>query len=191
MSIPGEKELTGKGVSYCATCDGPFFKKKIVAIVGGGNSALSAAEILSNFAEKVYLIYRGDKFRAFESLITKINSRDNIEIMMNSEVIHIEGDNKVEKIIINNNKLNTKSDLKVDGVFIEIGRIPSSEILSGLLKMDENNQIIADEKGRTSQDGVFAAGDIINRQFKQIIIASGQGAVAALGAYEYLQLQNN
>ncbi len=191
LSIPGEKELTGKGVSYCATCDGPFFRKKIVAVIGGGNSALSAAEILSNITEKVYLIYRGDRFRAFEALISTINSRKNIEIMMNSNVVRIIGENKVEKIDVKNNKNNIEVKLDVAGVFIEIGRVASSEIVAGLVDLDENNQIIVDEKGRTSQDGIFAAGDIINRQFKQIIIACGQGAIAALAAYEYLQLQNN
>jgi thioredoxin-disulfide reductase len=191
LSIPGEKELTGKGVSYCATCDGPFFKKKIVAVIGGGNSALSAAEILSNIAEKVYLIYRGDKFRAFENLISRVDSRENIEILMNCQVSQIIGENKVEKIIIKNDANNSESEIFINGVFIEIGRVASSEILSGLLELDEKNQIITDEKGGTSNKGIFAAGDIINRQYKQIVIACGQGAVAALAAYEYLQLKSN
>jgi thioredoxin-disulfide reductase len=191
LAIPGEKELTGKGVSYCATCDGPLFKKKIVAVVGGGNSALSAAEILSNIAEKVYLIYRGDKFRAFENLVSKVYDRENIEIIMNSQVLQINGDNKVENIIVKNDKKNIESEIIVNGIFIEIGRIASSEILSELIDLDEKNQVITDEKGRTSTEGIFAAGDIINRQFKQIVIACGQGSIAALAAYEYLQLKSS
>ena len=189
LAIPGEERLAGKGVSYCANCDGPLCRNKVVAVVGGGNSALDAAEVLSKIASKVYLIHRRDTFRAFEELVDEVKARDNIEILTNSEIKEIVGENKVEKLIIKNNQSGKTSELVVNNLFIEIGRIAHTDMVGGLVNRDERNQIIVDEKCRTSCEGIFAAGDVTQTEFKQITVAVGQGTIAALAAYQYLQLK--
>ncbi len=189
LVIQGEEKLTGKGVSYCANCDGPFYKGKTVAVVGGGNSALDAAEILSKIANKVYLIHRRDEFRGFEALINEIKARKNIELVLNSEPREIIGENKLEKIKVFNNKTKEEKDLEIDGLFVEIGRIANTDLVAGLVKRNERGEIIADEKCMTSCPGMFAAGDVTPVEFKQITIACGQGAIAALAAYQYLRLK--
>lgn len=189
LAIPGEEEFSGKGVSYCANCDGPFFKEKTVAVVGGGNSALDAAEMLSKIAKKVYLIHRRDEFRGFEALIKEVNDRNNIECVLDSEVKEILGDKKVEKIKIHNNKEDTDQKLKIDGIFIEIGHIAKTDLVAKLTKRNEKNEIIIDEKGKTKTPGLFAAGDVTNIPFKQIVTAAGEGTIAALAAYQYIQLK--
>lgn len=187
LNILGEKELTGKGVSYCANCDAPLFKNKIVAIVGGGNSALDAAEVLSKIASQVFLIHRANRFRGFENLVAKVQQRSNVEIILDSGVQEIIGQNKLEKIIIINNKINKTRELNLNGLFIEIGREAHIEIAIDLVKLDANKKIIIDLNCQTSQQGIFAAGDITQVSFNQIVIACGQGAIAALSAYKYLQ----
>ena len=189
LAIPGEEELTGRGVSYCANCDGPFFKDKIVAVVGGGNSAMDAAEVLSKIAKKVYLIHRRAEFRGFEALVDEVKERDNIELALNSEIKKIIGDKAVEKIVVYNKETNQSTELNIDGVFIEIGRIANTDLVEKLVKRDQRNQIIVDEKCQTSRPGVFAAGDVTQVEFKQITIAMGQATIAALAAYQYLQLK--
>jgi thioredoxin-disulfide reductase len=189
LAIKGEVEFAGKGVSYCANCDGPFFKGKTVCVIGGGNSALDAAEVLSKIASKVYLIHRREEFRAFDELVNKVKETSNIEILYNSEVREISGEQRVEKIKIFDNKANTESELAIDGLFIEIGRIAHTDLLEGLVEKNELNQIKVDEKFRTSHTGIFAAGDVTVGEFKQITIACGQATIAALAAYQYLQLR--
>lgn len=189
LAIPGEVELTGKGVSYCANCDGPFYKNKTVAVVGGGNSALDAAEILSKIASKVYLVHRRDEFRGFEALIEEVKAKENIELVLNSDIKKVVGENKVEKIIVYNNKTQEEKEIGADGVFIEAGRIANTDIIADLAERDEKNQIIVDEKCMTSCPGMFAAGDVTPVEFKQITIACGQATIAALAAYQYLQLK--
>ena len=189
LAIPGEIELAGKGVSYCANCDGPLYRGKIVVVVGGGNAALDAAEVLSKIASTVYLIHRSEDFKAFEELVDEVKTKENIKIILNSEIKEISGAAKVEKIKVFNSKTNETKELAIDGLFIEIGRIASTDLITGLVKRDERNQIIADEKCRTSTEGLFAAGDVTNVEFKQITIACGQGTIAALSAYQYLQLK--
>ncbi|KKQ62217.1 MAG: Thioredoxin-disulfide reductase [Parcubacteria group bacterium GW2011_GWE2_38_18] len=189
LAIPGEEKFMGKGVSYCANCDGPFFKGKIVTVIGGGNSALDAAEVLSKIAAKVYLVHRNQDFRGFEALVEQIKDRPNIEILLNSEVKEIIGENRVEKIMVNNRATNETRELEVNGLFIEIGRIASTDIFSELVKRDEWAQIVVDEKCNTSEPGIFGAGDVTQVEFKQITIATGQGTIAALTAYQYLQQQ--
>lgn len=187
LNIPGEKELTGRGVSYCANCDGPLFKNKVVAVVGGGNAALDAAEVLSKIAKKVYLIYRRSKFKGFEILADKVNKKNNIDIRLDSEIIEILGSQKLEKLKVTNTIEQTVTELRVDGLFIEIGHEPKTDMVAGLVARDSKGQIVVDLSGKTSLNGVFAAGDITQNEFKQIIISCGQGAVAALSAYKYLQ----
>lgn len=187
LAIPGEVEFGGKGVSYCANCDGPFFKGKTVVVVGGGNSALDAAEVLSKIASQVYLIHRQDSFKGFESLQEDVRARKNIQIMMESEIKEIKGQDKVSEVIVLNKKDNSEQEIKVDGVFIEVGRIASTDLVSELVDRNEKNQIIIDNNGATKTPGVFAAGDVTNCEIKQITVATGQATIAALSAYKYLQ----
>lgn len=190
LAIPGEEELTGKGVSYCANCDGPFYRDKIVTVIGGGNSALDAAEVLSKIAKKVYLVHRSDVFKAFEALVNKVKSKDNIEIITNSEVKEIIGESKVEKVKVVNNKTKEEKELETDGVFIEVGRIANTDLVKDLTKRDERAQILVNEKCETDMAGLYAAGDVTQVPFKQITIAQGEATIAALAAYQYIQLQS-
>jgi len=187
LAIPGEEGFTGRGVSYCATCDGPLFRDKIVAVVGGGNSALDAAEILSKIAKQVYLIHRRQEFRGFESLVREVKSKENIELVLDSQIKEIQGSDFVESIIVEN--INNKKERKIElnGVFVEVGRIAHTDLVSELTDRDKKNQIIINEKGATKTPGLFAAGDVTPVPFKQITIANGQATIAALAAYEYLQ----
>ncbi|MDD5031919.1 MAG: FAD-dependent oxidoreductase [Patescibacteria group bacterium] len=192
LGVPGEKELNGKGVSYCANCDGPFFKGKIVAVVGGGNAALDAAEILSKIASKVYLIHRQQEFRGFEYLINEVKGRKNIELVLDSKIKEIIGANKVEKIIVENIKAGGEREIITDGVLVEIGRVANTEILENFADLDPESFIIVDKNQMTKTKGIFAAGDFTNgSNFKQIIIAAAQGSIAALGAYQYLQIEED
>ncbi|MFH1307508.1 MAG: FAD-dependent oxidoreductase, partial [archaeon] len=168
LSIPGEKKFTGKGVSYCATCDGLFFKDKTTAVIGGANSACEAALMLLEYSKKVYIIYRKDKLRADQILIDKINKSKKIEVLFNSLPIEIKGKEMVDSLVIKQN--NKNKTLRLEGVFIEIGSSPLNIITHSLgLKADENNYIIADDSMQTSLKGVFAAGDVIKSKMKQVV----------------------
>jgi NADH-dependent peroxiredoxin subunit F len=186
LKLPNEKELTGKGISYCATCDGPFFKNKIVAVVGGGNAALDAALVMSAIAKQVYLIYRKTQFKGFEIMVEKVKKIANIKIMLENEVCGLVGTKKLEKIQITNLVNKEITELKVDGLFIEIGHEPKTNAAAELVERDSKGQILVDLSCQTSQAGIFAAGDVTQGEFKQIIIGCGQGAIAALSAYKYL-----
>jgi len=188
LAIPGEIELSGKGVSYCATCDGPFYKGKKVVVVGGGNSALDAAEVLSKIASEVYLVHRGSEFKGFESLVKDVQERKNIKIILNSEITEIIGENKVEKVRIINKLSQEIDEVDLDGVFIEVGRIASTDLVSGLVERSEKNQIIINHDGETKTPRIFAAGDVTSSEIKQITVATGQATIAALGVYKYLQM---
>jgi thioredoxin-disulfide reductase len=189
LAIPGEQEFNGKGVSYCANCDGPFYKGKTVAVIGGGNAALDAAEVLSKIASQVYLVHRRDEFKGFEALVDEVKSKNNVESVLNSEVKEIIGSSKVEKIIVFNNQTKATREIKTDGVFVEVGRIASTDLVADLADRDPVNQIFVDEKFMTKTPGLFAAGDVVHGEFKQITIACGQATVAALAAYQFLQLK--
>lgn len=189
LAVKGELEFGGKGVSYCANCDGPLFKGKTVAVVGGGNSALDAAELLSKIAAQVYLIHRSDSFRAFDTLVSEVKARKNIEIFLNSEIEEIIGQDRVDKIKISHSGGQEVTEKSIDGVFIEVGRLANTDLLEGLVERKENSQVIVDSKMSTSTPGLFAAGDVVDSDFKQITVAMGQATVAALSAYQYLQLQ--
>ncbi|MEM5869651.1 MAG: thioredoxin-disulfide reductase [Candidatus Aenigmatarchaeota archaeon] len=193
LNVPGEKELIGKGVSYCATCDAPLFKNKNVAIVGGGNSALDAALLLSKFASKVFLIHRREEFRGFEAFVEEVKKKKNVELLMSSILTEIKGEQKVSSIVVKNLKTGETKEIAVDGVFIEIGYDVDPSLVKGLVKLDEYNQIVVDSNCRTFypdsekiRPGIFAAGDATNVIFKQIVVAAGEGAKAALAAYNYL-----
>lgn len=198
LAIPGEERFSGRGVSYCANCDGPFYKGKVVAVVGGGNAAMDAAEVMSKIARKVYLIHRREEFKCFESLAAVVAGKDNVEIILNSnpkEIIggvesEASGNGRVQKIIITDSKTQAERELAVDGVFIEVGRVAHTDLVAELVERDCNNQIIVDNKNMTRTPGLFAAGDVTAQsEFKQITIALGQATIAALAAYQYLQLK--
>lgn len=190
LNLNREKELTGKGISYCANCDGTFFKEKNVAVIGGGNAALDAAELMSKIASKVYLIYHKQKLKAFESLVLAVKDKSNVEMVLNSDIFEIIGETKLEKIKIIDNASQASKELAVDGLFIEIGHAPKTAILAGLVEIDSSGHVIVDLSGKTSHNGIFAAGDVTQVEFRQIVIGCGQGAVAALAAYKYLQMKN-
>jgi thioredoxin reductase (NADPH) len=186
LNVPGEDKLLGRGVSTCVTCDAPFAKNKVVAVVGGGNSSLEGAEVLSKFANKVYLIHRRDSFRADELTVERVKTLKNVEFILNTIVTEIKGDEKVECILIKNVKTGEIKELKVDMVFVEIGREININYVKHLVKTDELNQIIINKACETSCPGIFAAGDVTDVPYKQTVTAAGLGAVAALSAYNYI-----
>lgn len=190
LAVKGELELNGRGVSYCANCDGPFFKNKKVAVIGGGNSALDAAEVLSKIASHVYLVHRNNYFKAFDALVAQVKSKKNIEIILNSEILNIIGSQKVEKISLSNVNTNEQREIELDGVFIEVGRLASTDLVADFVDRNEKKQILVNSKTETKTPGLFAAGDVTDCEFKQITIAMGQATVAALSAYQYLQLKS-
>lgn len=187
LAIQGELDFSGKGVSYCANCDGPFYKNKKVAVVGGGNSALDAAEVLSKIASQVYLIHRKDYFTGFESLVKEVQSKENVEIILNTHLESIDGNSKVEKIKTINSLTKESKEIELDGVFIEVGRVTNTDLVANLVDRNEKNQIIINEKGETKTKGLFAAGDVTNCETKQITVATGQATIAALNVYQYLK----
>jgi len=191
MNIPGEKEYTGKGVSYCATCDAIFFKGKTVSVVGGGNSAVVVALELADFAKKVYLIHRGEKMSAEPAWLEKLNNLKNLEILKDNEVLEIKGKEKVEKIILTK-PFNDKVSLSVDGVFIEVGTDPGVELAKKIgMETDEQNYIKVNADMSTNIAGIFGAGDITNgsNKFRQVLSACAEGALAAVGTYKMLKLK--
>ncbi len=187
LGVPGEEELKGRGVSYCATCDGPLFKEKNVAVIGGGNSALDAAEYISRLAKKVYLIHRRDKFRGDEILVERVNKISNIEILLNTNIAAIVGTAKVEAIELVDIENKPIKSLAVDGLFVEIGHVAKTDWVGELVEFDDHKQIKTNKNCETKTAGIFAAGDVTDIAYKQIIISGGEGAKAALQAYKYLQ----
>lgn len=190
LAVDGEIKFNGRGVSYCANCDGPFFKNKKVAVIGGGNSALDAAEVLSKIASQVYLVHRNDKLKAFDTLVAEVKSRPNIDIILNAEIKKIVGQEKVEKVQLINIQTKIEREIILDGVFIEVGHIASTDLVADFVDRNEKSQIIVNSKTETKTPGLFAAGDVTDCEFKQITIAMGQATVAALSAYQYLQLKS-
>ncbi len=184
--IPGEAEFTGKGVSYCATCDGAFFKNKVTAVVGGGDVAVEDALYLSRVCGKVYLIHRRDEFRAAKSLVKKARETDNIEFVLDSVVEKIEGENKVRSINIRSKKSATIKTLEVDGVFFAVGMQPVTAFVDKNIEMNEAGYIIAGEDCATNIPGVYAAGDIRTKQLRQIITAAADGANAVTSVEKYI-----
>ncbi len=182
LGVPGEEEFLGKGVTYCATCDAPFFKDKNVVVAGGGNSALDAALLCTSFAKQVYLIHRSPEFRAEQIMIDKIKGNKKICVLLSSEIREIRGESKVESIILSNDQ-----KIDTDGVIIEVGFMVDRSILEGLVETDNLGQIITGTTQTTSAPGIFAAGDITQTPYKQVVISAGEGAKAALAAFDYVQ----
>ncbi len=186
LGVPGEAEYTGKGVSYCATCDGAFFREKEVAVVGGGNAAITEALELTKFASRITVIHRRDELRATKILQEKAFAEPKIEILWDSVVDEITGETFIEKVKVSNVKTKKKSVLNVAGIFMAVGFKPNTGYLKGVVEMDKINAIITDDKMATSAPGVFAVGDIRSSSIRQIIAASGDGAVAAINAEKYI-----
>ncbi len=186
LNVPGEDAMVGKGVSYCATCDGWFFKEKKVVVVGGGDSALEEALFLTRYATEVTIIHRRDTFRAGALLQKRMRENPKIKLVLDSVVKEIKGSGKVEAVEIENVKTGTLSTLITDGVFIFIGHTPNNDLYKGQLVMDEKGFIQVDSKMRTSVAGVFAAGEAADSDFKQVITSAGMGAAAAIEAGRFL-----
>lgn len=185
LGVLGEEELAGLGVSYCATCDGAFFKNKITAVVGGGDVALEDAIFLARLCKKVYLIHRRDELRGAKSLQKKLFSLDNVEMVWDSVVDEIKGSDHVESVSVSNVKTKEKKDLQVDGVFIAVGISPNTQGFEGLARM-ENGYFVAGEDCATSVPGIFAAGDVRTKQLRQIVTAVSDGANAVASVERYL-----
>ncbi|HZX19758.1 MAG TPA: FAD-dependent oxidoreductase [archaeon] len=182
LNVPGEKEFENKGVSYCAVCDAALFKGKIVAVIGGSDSAAKEALLLSEYAKKVYIIYRGEKIRPEPINGERVVQKANIELMLKKNVLEIFGEKFVTGI-----KFKEGGQLKLDGVFIEIGALPNSELAEKIgVKVDEKKEILIDVESKTNVQGVYAAGDVVNRHFKQAITGASEGVIAAFSAYEFI-----
>ncbi|MBU2595828.1 thioredoxin-disulfide reductase [Patescibacteria group bacterium] len=186
LNIPSEGKFAGHGVVYCATCDAPLFKDKIVAVVGGGNSSFDAAILLTKIAKKVYLIHRRKEFRAEEYRVEKFKRAKNAKFLLNSEIKELKGDDFLKSAVIINNQTNKKSEIKIKGLFVEIGYEVNPSLFKNLVEIDELNQIKIRAYGETSAPGIFAAGDVTDIPYKQIVISAGAGAKAALCAYDYI-----
>ena len=187
LGVNGEKEFIGRGVSYCAVCDGAFYKNKVVAVVGGGNAALEEAMYLTKFADKVYVIHRRREFRADKIVQERAFNNEKLEFIYDAVVKEIQGENNVQNIVIENIKTNENSNLAVDGVFPYIGFSPNTDLINGQISQDPGGFIITDETMKTSVDGVYAAGDVRKTPLRQVITATADGAVAAVFAGKFVE----
>lgn len=187
LGVPGEKEFVGRGVSYCAVCDGAFYRNKVVAVVGGGNAAVEEAMYLTKFADKVYLVHRRDELRADKIVQERAFKNEKIEFVWNSVVKEIKGENLVDTVVLENVKTHQTSNLQVNGVFPYIGIVPNVENISGQILQDAGGFIITDETMATSVEGVFAVGDVRKTPLRQVITAASDGAVGAVYAVKYLE----
>ncbi len=186
LEVPGEKELAGSGVSYCATCDGAFFRGKEVAVIGGGDVAVEDALFLARICQKVYVVHRRDTFRAAKTLVSRLTEAENVEIIYDSVVKEIQGNFKVSSLLLENKKTLEERTIALDGVFIAVGMLPETKIYEGLVDMDNAGYIVADETGATSDPAVFAAGDIRTKALRQVVTAASDGANAVQSVERYL-----
>lgn len=187
LDVPGEEKYEAKGVSYCATCDGAFYRNKITAVIGGGDTALDDALYLSGICEKVYLIHRRDIFRAAGITIQKVKEKENIELVLNSTVSEISGNDKVTSIIVNNKLTGEDTTFEVSGVFVAAGSVPSTKAVPAEVTLDPAGYIVADESGITSAPGFFVAGDVRTKALRQVITAVSDGANAITSISHYLE----
>ena len=188
LGIDKESEFIGRGIHYCAHCDGRFYKSKTVAVVGGGNSAVSDALYLSRLAKKVYLVHRRDSLRATKIYHEPLMNAENIEILWSSQISELKYSDRINGAILQSTSDASQQELECDAIFVSIGRKPNTEIFKGILDLDENGYIIADESTKTSIDGIFAAGDVRTKVLRQIVTAVSDGATAAHHAEEYISL---
>ncbi len=186
LGLAHEKEWIGRGISYCATCDGMFYRKKIVAVNGGGNTALEDAEFLSNIVEKVYVIHRRDQFRGEPVRVEKLRARENVEFVLNANITALLGQDRLEALEVTDKITGEKRIIKVNGLFVAIGQAPENMIFSNVVGLDKGGYIVAGEDCRTNVDGIFAAGDTRTKTVRQLTTAASDGAVAALAAVAYI-----
>lgn len=193
LNVPGEKELIGRGVSSCAPCDAPFFKEKKVAVIGGGDSAMEEALVLTKYATEITIIHRRNEFRASAAMQAKVKANSKIKILWNTELVRVRGESKLEAIELKNNKTNETFELALDGVFIAVGHAPSSKIFEGQVELDKKGYVVKYEKDgyatATSVPGVFVSGDIHDWHYKQAVTAAGFGCMAGLDALKFLEEQ--
>jgi thioredoxin reductase (NADPH) len=187
LGVPGEERLTGQGVSYCFICDGFLFRDKRVAVVGWGDPAVEAALKLCSIAKKVYVIFKGDTLLANEEIIGKCANKNRVEFISNSEVLELIGESVLQAIKVKHRKTKKVRKIPLDGLFIEMGYTPKTDLVKDLVSLNSKGEIIVDKSNTTSYPGIFAAGDVSDIPFKQVIISAGEGAVAALSAYNYIQ----
>lgn len=186
LGIPGEEKFKGSGVSFCATCDGNFFKGRDIAIIGGGNTALEDAEVMSGIANKVYLVHRRDEFRGDKLTVKRLSVKDNVEFVLNSKPVEITGGFAVDGLKVENTEDGSQKTLKVDGVFVAVGQTPDNKAFEGLVKLDSAGYVEAGEDCLTSAEGIFVAGDCRTKKVRQLTTAASDGSVAAAGAVEYI-----
>ena len=182
----GEDKFKGKGISYCATCDGDFFQDKEIIVVGGGNSALEEAVSLTKYASKLTIVHQFDHFQAFEHYVDEAKKNEKISFIMESKIIEFIGDEKLESVKIQNQATQEITEMKIDGVFIFIGYVPNTESLEGIIELNQWNEIVVDKDMKTNLPGVFAAGDSIQKRYRQVTTAVADGTIAALSAAEYV-----
>ncbi|MBD3414030.1 MAG: thioredoxin-disulfide reductase [Candidatus Aminicenantes bacterium] len=187
LDVPGERQLTGKGVSYCATCDGAFFRDKQVAVVGGGSYALTEALFLTKFAKRVYVIHRREQFRAEKLLQSRARDNDKIEFVLNSLVKKINGDQKLQSVLVSHAKKNQDRELKVDGLFVSIGMVPNTGVLKSRVDLNEHGEIVVGKGMMTSEKGIYAAGDVTDACSNQVATAVGAGVEAGIAVGEYIE----
>lgn len=188
LGVPGEMERVGRGISTCAPCDGPFFRKKNIIVVGGGDSAMEEALVMTKYAAHVTLIHRSETFRASQVMQDKVFANEKITVVYNTEITEILGKNKVEKVVLKNNKTGESSEMVIDGIFVAIGHIPNTKVFNGI-ELDEKGFINVRDHFHTNVEGVFTAGDVHDNQYKQAITAAGFGCAAALEAEKWLDYQ--
>lgn len=189
LGVPGEEKLRGRGVSSCAPCDAPFFKDKKVAVIGGGDSAMEEALVLTKYASSVTIIHRRDEFKASAAMKQKIQKKEKegkVKVMWNSEVEEFLGDQKLEKVKIKNNKTNEVTEVPFDGAFVAIGHTPSTEIFKGVTDLDEKGYVVTEERSKTNIEGVFVAGDVHDHRYRQAVTAAGFGCMAGMDALFFL-----
>jgi thioredoxin reductase (NADPH) len=189
LNVPGEKELMGRGVSYCATCDGSFFRNKEIAVVGGGDSAIQEGLFLTRFASQVNVIHRRDQLRAQPILQARARENPKINFLWNSVVKEIQGGSRVERLVLENTRTGARAELPVQGIFMYIGHTPNTELFKGQLEMNEEGYIKVDARLHTSIPGVFAAGEVHDRVFRQAVVSAGYGCMAEMEAEKYLASQ--
>lgn len=185
LGLDNEEELIGKGISYCATCDGAFYKNKVVAVVGGGNTAIEDAIYLSNLAKKVYLIHRSENFSADSAYISKLKEYNNVEFILNSNIVKLNSNEKLNSIEIIDKDNNTKK-IEIDGLFVAIGRVPENNNFAKLINIDKSGYIIAKEDCHTNVEGIFVAGDTRVKEVRQLVTATSDGAIASTEAIKYI-----
>jgi len=187
MGIPGEEEFSGRGISYCATCDAPLFKERVVMVVGGGDAAVEEALHLARFASKVFLVHRRDELRASSYLQERILSEPKMEFIWNSELAEIKGEKMVNSAVVINNLTRQRTEIPVSGIFFYVGNVPNTGFLKEVVELNDDGYVVTDDRLESSVPGIFAAGDVRANYFKQVVLAAAGGALAALSAQRYLE----